>query len=89
MKNFKGFRPSFAQAGEYCNLCYLAYETDEKESRKQFQGLANSYLVEIINLCEDNEIKEIARGSVKICRSCDYKDPNIFKHLESNGLDFG
>ena len=88
MKNFKGFRLLFNQAGENCNQCYLFRETNEEESRRNAQALANNSLVEIITLCVDNEIQEIAKGAVRVCRSCDYRDPNIFKCLESNGFNF-
>ena len=88
MKDSKGFRTLFNQAGEYCNQCYLFSEANEEESRRNAQALANNSLVEIITLCVDNEIQEIAKGAVRICRGCDYRDPNIFKHLESNGFTF-
>ena len=88
MKDFKGFKQLFTQAGEYCSLCYLACETNEEESRKNFQALANNSIADIINSCEDMEVKKIAEGSVSSCRNCNYGDPNIFHYLESNGIHF-
>lgn len=86
MINPNEFKGLFKQAGEYCNQCYLTDKNGEKDSRKNFQALSNNLLAVITNTCQDKETKGIVEGSVNACRNCDYKDPNIFKYLESRKI---
>ncbi len=77
----------FKKAGNFCDYCFLSYGPLEIEKRKKSRGLAKRNLDKIIELCKDEDKKNMAKEAIKICENCNYKDPKIKNYLESHGIN--